>query len=154
MTQNELRSELANFLRTRRSHLLPGEVGLLHVARRKTAGLRREEFAQLTGVGVTWYTWLEQGRGFCQNSNPILAGRSHLWYADLSILTERGTLTHELPSLYCNWHQGTSKENQAWLRRVFLFKLPAYFQRTNWGFQHFYPPHSPLRKLQYSHKML
>ncbi len=62
MTQNELRSELANFLRTRRSHLLPEEVGLPLVARRKTTGLRREEVAQLAGVGVTWYTWLEQGR--------------------------------------------------------------------------------------------
>jgi transcriptional regulator with XRE-family HTH domain len=30
--------------------------------RRRTAGLRREELAQLAGVGVTWYTWLEQGR--------------------------------------------------------------------------------------------
>ncbi|WP_238332175.1 helix-turn-helix transcriptional regulator [Kribbella jejuensis] len=30
--------------------------------RRRTPGLRREELAQLAGVGVTWYTWLEQGR--------------------------------------------------------------------------------------------
>jgi transcriptional regulator with XRE-family HTH domain len=29
---------------------------------RRTPGLRREEVAQLAGVGVTWYTWLEQGR--------------------------------------------------------------------------------------------
>ncbi|MGY2058746.1 helix-turn-helix domain-containing protein [Nocardia gipuzkoensis] len=25
-------------------------------------GLRREEVAQLAGIGITWYTWLEQGR--------------------------------------------------------------------------------------------
>jgi transcriptional regulator with XRE-family HTH domain len=31
-------------------------------ARRRTPGLRREEVALLAGVGVTWYTWLEQGR--------------------------------------------------------------------------------------------
>ncbi len=30
--------------------------------RRRTPGLRREEVAQLAGVGVTWYSWLEQGR--------------------------------------------------------------------------------------------
>ncbi|HJU46827.1 MAG TPA: helix-turn-helix transcriptional regulator, partial [Gaiellaceae bacterium] len=30
--------------------------------RRRTPGLRREEVAQHAGVGVTWYTWLEQGR--------------------------------------------------------------------------------------------
>lgn len=62
MASNEQRSELANFLRTRRSQLSPTEVGLPRTARRKTAGLRREEVAQLAGVGVTWYTWLEQGR--------------------------------------------------------------------------------------------
>lgn len=62
MTSNEQRGELANFLRTRRSRLSPTDVGLPHTARRKTAGLRREEVAQLAGVGITWYTWLEQGR--------------------------------------------------------------------------------------------
>ncbi|SHF62360.1 Transcriptional regulator, contains XRE-family HTH domain [Streptoalloteichus hindustanus] len=30
--------------------------------RRRTPGLRREEVAALAGVGVSWYTWLEQGR--------------------------------------------------------------------------------------------
>ena len=37
-------------------------MGLPNGGRRRTAGLRREEVAQLAGVGVTWYTWLEQGR--------------------------------------------------------------------------------------------
>lgn len=32
------------------------------VGRRRTPGLRREEVAILAGVGVSWYTWLEQGR--------------------------------------------------------------------------------------------
>ncbi len=32
------------------------------MGRRRTPGLRREEVAQLAGVGTTWYTWLEQGR--------------------------------------------------------------------------------------------
>ncbi len=76
MTQNELRSELANFLRTRRSHLLPEEVGLPRVARRKTAGLRREEVAHLAGVGVTWYTWLEQGRDI-HVSTQVLESLAH-----------------------------------------------------------------------------
>jgi transcriptional regulator with XRE-family HTH domain len=30
--------------------------------RRLTPGLRREEVASLADIGVTWYTWLEQGR--------------------------------------------------------------------------------------------
>ena len=56
------RTELAAFLRSRRERISPEDVGLPAGPRRRTAGLRREEIAQLAGVGVTWYTWLEQGR--------------------------------------------------------------------------------------------
>lgn len=56
------RAELADFLRQRRASLQPEEVGLQGGGRRRTPGLRREEVAQLAGVGTTWYTWLEQGR--------------------------------------------------------------------------------------------
>jgi transcriptional regulator with XRE-family HTH domain len=56
------RTELAAFLRTRRERISPEDVGLPAGSRRRTSGLRREELAQLAGVGVTWYTWLEQGR--------------------------------------------------------------------------------------------
>jgi transcriptional regulator with XRE-family HTH domain len=56
------RAELADFLRTRRAGLQPADVGLPNGGRRRTPGLRREEVAQLAGVGATWYTWLEQGR--------------------------------------------------------------------------------------------
>jgi transcriptional regulator with XRE-family HTH domain len=58
----ERREELASFLRSRREAVRPQDVGLAPGARRRTPGLRREELAQLAGVGVTWYTWLEQGR--------------------------------------------------------------------------------------------
>src|SRR5499426_2934367 len=56
------RSELAALLRSRRERITPEDAGLPSGHRRRTAGLRREEVAQLAGVGVTWYTWLEQGR--------------------------------------------------------------------------------------------
>jgi transcriptional regulator with XRE-family HTH domain len=56
------RAELADFLRMRRASLQPEDVGLPNGGRRRTPGLRREEVAQLAGVGTTWYTWLEQGR--------------------------------------------------------------------------------------------
>ena len=58
----ERRDELAAFLRSRRARVTPQDVGLAPGLRRRTPGLRREELAQLAGVGVTWYTWLEQGR--------------------------------------------------------------------------------------------
>src|SRR5579875_1820605 len=56
------RRELASFLRNRRERLSPADVGLPPGGRRRTPGLRREEVAWLAGVGMTWYTWLEQGR--------------------------------------------------------------------------------------------
>lgn len=63
MNNEELRyKELADFLKTRRAKILPSQVGLSSTTRRRTPGLRREEVAQLAGIGLTWYTWLEQGR--------------------------------------------------------------------------------------------
>lgn len=61
-TAQRRRPELAAFLRTRRARVTPDDVGMPPGFRRRTPGLRREEVAQLSGVGVTWYTWLEQGR--------------------------------------------------------------------------------------------
>jgi transcriptional regulator with XRE-family HTH domain len=56
------RAELGSFLRARREATDPGSVGFEPGPRRRTPGLRREELAQLAGLSVTWYTWLEQGR--------------------------------------------------------------------------------------------
>lgn len=56
------REQLRDFLRSRRAALVPGDVGLVPAGRRRTPGLRREEVAVLAGVGISWYTWLEQGR--------------------------------------------------------------------------------------------
>jgi transcriptional regulator with XRE-family HTH domain len=56
------RSELGDFLRSRRARLSPKSVGLAAGRRRRTPGLRREEVAELAGIGVDWYVRLEQGR--------------------------------------------------------------------------------------------
>jgi transcriptional regulator with XRE-family HTH domain len=56
------RRELGAFLRSRRERVKPEDVGVRYTRRRRTPGLRREEVANLAGVGITWYTWLEQGR--------------------------------------------------------------------------------------------
>jgi transcriptional regulator with XRE-family HTH domain len=62
VTSAHRRTELAAFLRSRRGRIGPADVGMPPGLRRRTPGLRREEVAQLAGVGITWYTWLEQGR--------------------------------------------------------------------------------------------
>jgi transcriptional regulator with XRE-family HTH domain len=56
------RDALAEFLRRRRETLKPADVGLPAGVRRRTAGLRREEVAQLTGMSVDYYGRLEQAR--------------------------------------------------------------------------------------------
>lgn len=72
MTTSMQRTELKAFLRARRAALTPEAAGLLRGPRRLTPGLRREEVATLANVGVTWYTWLEQGRDI-NVSAPALA---------------------------------------------------------------------------------
>jgi transcriptional regulator with XRE-family HTH domain len=65
LTRHGLRprhEELGHFLLSRRAKLSPADVGMPVAGRRRTPGLRREEVAVLAGVGVSWYTWLEQGR--------------------------------------------------------------------------------------------
>jgi transcriptional regulator with XRE-family HTH domain len=56
------RQEIRRFLMARRAAITPDAVGLPGGVRRRTPGLRREEVASLAGIGVTWYTWFEQGR--------------------------------------------------------------------------------------------
>ncbi|QBD76477.1 XRE family transcriptional regulator [Ktedonosporobacter rubrisoli] len=63
--------ELADFLRIKRSRLAPEDVGLPRGTRRHTPGLRREEVAQLAGIGVAWYTNLEQGREISVSSQTL-----------------------------------------------------------------------------------
>lgn len=57
------RRQLADFLRRRRESLRPEDVGLSPGARRRVAGLRRGEVADLAGMSADYYTRLEQGRG-------------------------------------------------------------------------------------------
>src|SRR5215208_4596478 len=67
------RGELSDFLKSRRARISPASVGRHGRSRRRTPGLRREEVAELAGVGLTWYTWLEQGRDI-RVSPEVLTG--------------------------------------------------------------------------------
>lgn len=68
MTTNRLpefdprKCALGNYLKLCRGRLDPAQFRI-STSRRRTPGLRREELAQRAGISVTWYTWLEQGRG-------------------------------------------------------------------------------------------
>lgn len=73
--------ELGDFLKTRRAKILPSQVGLLPGQRRRTPGLRREEVAQMAGISVTWYTWLEQGRSI-HVSTPVVESLARVLQLD------------------------------------------------------------------------
>jgi transcriptional regulator with XRE-family HTH domain len=53
---------LGDYLRARREQVQPEDVGLVAGARRRVAGLRREELALLAGISSDYYLRLEQGR--------------------------------------------------------------------------------------------
>ena len=66
-------SELGDFLRSRREHLNPSDVGLRDSGRRRTPGLRREEVATLAGISIDYLVRLEQGRDNNPSREVILA---------------------------------------------------------------------------------
>lgn len=75
------RLELADFLKTRRAKISPTDVGLIALPNRRTPGLKREEIAQLSGISITWYTWLEQGRDI-RVSEQVLESLSRVFSLD------------------------------------------------------------------------
>jgi transcriptional regulator with XRE-family HTH domain len=57
------RSDIREFLTTRRARITPEQAGLpVYGGNRRVPGLRRGELASLAGVSVEYYTRLEQGR--------------------------------------------------------------------------------------------
>src|SRR3954471_9523088 len=58
----DTRSEVREFLASRRARITPDQVGLpIYGDNRRVPGLRREEVALLAGVSVDYYTRLERG---------------------------------------------------------------------------------------------
>lgn len=85
---SQRRRDLREFLQARRATLKPEEFGFQGVRRRRALGLRREEVASLAGVGLTWYTWLEQGRDIRVSEDMLqrLAGALRLSPHDTTYL--------------------------------------------------------------------
>ena len=90
------KNALSEFLIRHRNKLTPADVGLPAVGRRRTPGLRREEVAALAGVGLTWYTWFEQGRDI-QVSEKFLLSVAHTLKLDDSECSHLFLLAHKRP---------------------------------------------------------
>ncbi|MET7701052.1 helix-turn-helix transcriptional regulator [Streptomyces sp. NPDC005485] len=57
----DTRSEIREFLTSRRSKITPQQAGLISYGARRVPGLRRAEVAQLAGISVEYYSRLERG---------------------------------------------------------------------------------------------
>jgi transcriptional regulator with XRE-family HTH domain len=100
---NSRQGELGDFLRSRRDKLTPKAVGLPDGRRRRTPGLRREEVAELAGIGVDWYIRLEQGRSVSPSTATIdalaralrLSRAEHRHLKELTENTDRRVFVRE-----------------------------------------------------------
>lgn len=129
-TLNRTRQELADFLRMKREKLSPQAVGLPSGTRRRTPGLRREEVAALAGVGLTWYTWLEQGREI-NASVEFLEDLARVLKLDAAERYHLFLLAHQRPPVVAGhqWCQVTPL-----VRRLLddLTLRPAYVMNLSW----------------------
>lgn len=115
------RIELADFLKTRRAAIRPGDVGLPEGPRRRTPGLRRQEVAQLAGISVEYYIRLEQARG-PKPSRQVLGALARALVLDRDQRMHLFHLVDELPE------SESSREVTPTVRNLLagLHDFPAY----------------------------
>ena len=123
------RAELAAFLRSRRERISPADAGIPALGRRRTPGLRREEVAQLAGVGVTWYTWLEQGRDI-RVSEQVLEAIARTLTLDTDERVHLFTLAGATEPAIANDSETVAPETLAVLEQVAPF--PAVVQNSRY----------------------
>ena len=124
---SEKRQELARVLRQLRARIQPSEVGLREGSRRRVPGLRRHELADLAGISLTWYTWLEQGRDI-NVSREVLTAISRV----LRLTADEADFVVGLAE-----HTATGSEERmevpAHLQRlVDALTFPAFVVATDW----------------------
>src|ERR1700727_1879639 len=66
-------SEFGPTVRHWRDRVAPASVGVAQLRRRRAAGLRREELAELAGISVDYLTRLEQGRATAPSAQVVEA---------------------------------------------------------------------------------
>jgi transcriptional regulator with XRE-family HTH domain len=122
------RQALSEFIRQCRERTSPESLGLPPARRRRTKGLRREEVAALAGVGLTWYTWFEQGRDIAVSDDFLhrlarglrldRAEREHLFALAGRQMFADGVAGAEVP--------------QSLVRMIRAFDQPAYIMNSSW----------------------
>jgi transcriptional regulator with XRE-family HTH domain len=98
MRRMDTRSEIREFLTSRRAKLTAADVGLPDYGTRRVPGLRREEVAVLAGISVPYYIRLERGdlTGASDNVLDALARAFQLDDAERAHLFDLARATHPL----------------------------------------------------------
>jgi transcriptional regulator with XRE-family HTH domain len=94
------RSEIREFLASRRARITPSQAGLpAYGTNRRVAGLRREEVAMLAGVSVAYYVRLERGNlsGVSESVLDAVAGALQLDDAERSHLFDLARAVNTTP---------------------------------------------------------
>ena len=97
----DIRGEVREFLTTRRAKITPEQAGLpRYGGRRRVAGLRRDEVAQLAGISIEYYTRLERGniRGASDEVLDGLARALHLDDVERAHLTDLVRMANASPA--------------------------------------------------------
>lgn len=117
---------LGAFLRARRERLRPDDFHFPR-GRRRAPGLRREEAAQLCGISVTWYTWIEQGRTTAISLETLhaIADGLRLSRAERAYLFELSGRTVPTPT-------SSAPDPGRLLALVRCVRVPAYVIDRHW----------------------
>ena len=126
MRDQEQREELRRFLKARRARVAPEDVGIVPTRRRRVSGLRREEVASLAGIGVSWYTALENGEAERVSEATLLAVADALRLSEserdylLTLAGESGEIAEIAPP------------SQLVIDTMQSIAFPAYIITSNW----------------------
>ena len=126
MSEQERSSELSRFLKERRVAPSPVDVGLPVTGRRRVAGLRREEVASLAGIGVSWYTSLENGEasGVSEATLTTVAEALRLSESEREYLLALAGVSHVL--------NGPPVPEPLIVATLHAIEFPAYIINATW----------------------
>jgi transcriptional regulator with XRE-family HTH domain len=121
---------LSDFLKGCRARLQPGDLGLPEPGRRRTEGLRREDVAAISGVSVSWYTWLEQGRAVHISDGVLERICRALKLSDAERTYLYSLVQHRLPPLLSGF--GNAEVTPAMTRMLHALDIPALIMTARW----------------------
>jgi transcriptional regulator with XRE-family HTH domain len=123
-----MNKKLGEFIRAHRERIKPQAVGIPHIGRRRTPGLRREELAQLCAVSPTWLTWLEQGRPVSASAKVLEKIADVMQFSS----AERAYLFRLADKVDTKVQAAQPEPDKVLMDVVHAIKTPAYILNLQW----------------------